>query len=115
MFVHLGTPAIAQAHFDHYGLSDVERVHDPQAKLYQARGVWIDADESVSHFFNPKVLAGWFVKGVAFKNGFGKIEGDGEQMPGVFVLRVWRGGEPVRAQDDCGPAGLSGDGELRVT
>src|ERR1700721_2645179 len=31
VFVHLGTAEIAKAHFDYYGLSDVERVNDPEA------------------------------------------------------------------------------------
>ena len=87
VFVHLGTPEIAKAHFDYYGMGDVERVHDPQAKLYQHPAFGLTRTNPYSHFFKPKVLAGWFVKGVAFKQGFGKIQGDGEQMPGVFVLR----------------------------
>jgi hypothetical protein len=33
VFVHLGTPAIAQAHFDYYGIGDVERIHDPLGRV----------------------------------------------------------------------------------
>src|SRR5476649_2675717 len=35
VFVHLGTPELAKAHFDYYGLSDVERVNDPGAEVYR--------------------------------------------------------------------------------
>jgi hypothetical protein len=34
----------------------------------------------------PAVVIGW-LKGSIFKHGIGKIQGDGEQMPGVFFLR----------------------------
>jgi hypothetical protein len=86
VFVHLGTPAIAKAHFDYYGLSDVERIHDPQARLYQHPVFGLSRTNPVSHFFKPVVIAGW-LKGAIFRHGFGLIQGDGEQMPGVFFLR----------------------------
>jgi hypothetical protein len=87
VFVHLGTESIAQAHFEHYGIHDVERVHDPQAELYQKAAFGLRRTSALSHFFNPKVLTAWFVKGVIYRHGFGKIENDAEQMPGVFFLR----------------------------
>ena len=36
---------------------------------------------------NPKVLWRWFVRGDIFRYGIGRIETDGHQMPGVFLLR----------------------------
>jgi hypothetical protein len=86
VFVHLGTPEIAKAHFDYYGLSDVERVHDPQAKLYQHPMFGLGRTSVVSHVFKPAVWMGW-LKGAIFKHGIGTIQGDGDQMPGVFFLR----------------------------
>jgi len=86
VFVHLGTAAIAKAHFDYYGLGDVERVHDPQARLYQHPVFALSRTNPLSHFFKPVVIAGW-LKGAIFRHGFGMIQGDGEQMPGVFFLR----------------------------
>jgi hypothetical protein len=86
VFVHLGTPEIARAHFDYYGLSDVERVHDPQAKLYQHPVFGLSRTNPFAHFFKPVVVTGW-LKGAIFKHGIGTIQGDGEQMPGVFFLR----------------------------
>ena len=86
VFVHLGTPELAKAHFDYYKLSDVERVHDPQAKLYQNPVFGLSRSSVVSHVFKPAVWAGW-LKGAIFRHGIGTIQGDGEQMPGVFFLR----------------------------
>jgi len=86
VFVHLGTPAVARAHFDYYGLSDVERIHDPQARLYQDPVFGLSRVPVASQLFKPAVLVGW-LKGAIFKHGIGTIQGDGEQMPGVFFLR----------------------------
>jgi len=85
VFVHLGTPAIAKAHFDYYGLSDVERVHDPQARLYQNPMFGLGRVSPFVQLLKPAVVIGW-LKGSIFKHGIGKIQGDGEQMPGVFFL-----------------------------
>src|SRR5258707_14244654 len=35
VFVHLGTPERAKPFFEYYGIGDVERVSDPEAKVYQ--------------------------------------------------------------------------------
>src|SRR5665213_4587803 len=35
VFVHLGTPEIAQAHFSYYNVGDVARIHDPAAAIYK--------------------------------------------------------------------------------
>jgi thiol-disulfide isomerase/thioredoxin len=85
VFVHLGTPEIAKAHFDYYSLGHVERIHDPQAALYQHPVFGLRRTSAYSHVFKPKVIAGW-LKGAIFRHGIGKIQGDGEQMPGVFFL-----------------------------
>jgi hypothetical protein len=86
VFVHLGTPEIAKAHFDYYGLSDVERVHDPEARLYQHPVFGLGRQRVASQLLKPAVWAGW-LKGAIFKHGIGTIQGDGDQMPGVFFLR----------------------------
>jgi hypothetical protein len=85
VFVHLGPVAIAKAHFDYYGLNDVERIHDPEAALYQAPVFLLARTSKWSHFLVPKVWAGW-LGGSIVKHGIGKL-GDAEQMPGVFFLR----------------------------
>src|SRR6266702_114370 len=86
VFVHLGTAEIAKAHFDYYGLSDVERVNDSGATIYQHPLFALRRVNPWWHLVNPAVWAGW-LKGAIFKHGIGKIEGDGHQMPGVFFLK----------------------------
>jgi hypothetical protein len=86
VFVHLGTSEIAKAHFDYYGLSDVERVNDPSASIYQNPVFALGRANPFLQAMNPMVWVGW-LKGAIFKHGIGKIEGDGHQMPGIFLLR----------------------------
>jgi len=84
--VHLGTPEIAKAHFDYYGLSEVERVHDPSAAIYQHPVFALGRTNPFLQALNPVVWVGW-LKGTIFKHGIGKIQGDGHQMPGIFYLK----------------------------
>jgi len=86
VFVHLGTPEIAKAHFDYYGLSDVERVNDPGAIIYQHPLFALGRVNPWWHVVSPVVWFGW-LKGPLFTHGIGKIQGDGHQMPGIFFLK----------------------------
>jgi hypothetical protein len=72
--------------FEYYGLSEVERVNDPEAAVYQLPVFALERKNPLLQAINPVVWAGWF-KGAIFKHGIGKIEGDGHQMPGIFFLR----------------------------
>jgi hypothetical protein len=86
VFVHLGTSEIAKAHFDYYGLCDVERVNDPGATIYQHPVFALARVNPWWHLVKPEVWMGW-LKGALFKHGIGKIQGDGHQMPGLFYLK----------------------------
>jgi thiol-disulfide isomerase/thioredoxin len=86
VFVHLGPPELAKVYFDYYGLSDVERVNDPAAAIYQLPVFALTRVHPLWHVVNPVVWAGW-LKGAIFRHGIGKIEGDGHQMPGIFFLK----------------------------
>jgi len=86
VFVHLGTSEIAKAHFDFYGLSDVERINDPGAAIYRSPVFGLGRQSPWWQLVNPVVWFGW-LKGTIFKFGIGKIQGDGSQMPGVFFLK----------------------------
>lgn len=86
VFVHLGTSERAKPYFDHYGLSQVERVSDPEARLYGHPVFHLKRTHPLSHFFRPAVLKGWMMGGIR-KYGIGWIREDSYQMPGVFVLR----------------------------
>lgn len=86
VFVHLGSPERAKPYFDYYHLSDVERISNPEATLYRLPIFALGRTNPFSHFLNPTVLRGW-LKGAIFKYGIGMIQEDGEQMPGVFLLK----------------------------
>jgi len=51
VFVHLGTPERAKPYFDYYNLSDVERVSNPDASLYQHPVFALGRTNPFSHFF----------------------------------------------------------------
>jgi hypothetical protein len=86
VFVHLGSPERAKPYFDYYHLSDVERISNPQATLYQLPFFALSRTNPYLHFFNLTVWKGW-LKGAMFKYGIGMIKEDADQMPGVFFLK----------------------------
>ncbi len=86
VFVHLGSPERAKPYFDYYNLSDVERVSNPEATLYQIPAFGLSRTNPYLHFFNLTVWKGW-LKGAMFKYGIGLIREDADQMPGVFFLK----------------------------
>src|SRR6201996_6031886 len=85
VFVHLGTPERAKPYFDYYHLSDIERVSDPGATLYAQPVFALPRRGAFSHFLVPGVLLGW-LRAIP-KVGIGLIKEDGEQLPGIFLLR----------------------------
>jgi hypothetical protein len=86
VFVHLGTPDRAKPYFDYYNLSDVERVSNPDASLYQNPVFGLGRTNPFSHFFRPAVVKAWLT-GAIRSYGIGLIKEDGEQMPGVFYVK----------------------------
>jgi len=86
VFVHLGTPERAKPFFDYYGIGDVERVSDPEAKVYQNPVFAISRIHPALTLLQPAVWAGW-LKGAIFKHGIGAIKEDGKQMQAIFFLK----------------------------
>jgi peroxiredoxin len=86
VFVHLGTPERAKPFFDYYGIGDVERVSDPEAKVYQLPLFALPRMHPALTLFQPAVWMGW-LKGALFKHGIGAIKEDGHQMQGIFFLK----------------------------
>ena len=84
-FVHLGSPERAKPYFDYYGLSDVERVSDPDGSLYREPAFAL-ARVSLLQLFRPAVWIGW-LRGAIFKYRIGLLKEDIQQMPGVFFLK----------------------------
>jgi peroxiredoxin len=86
VFVHLGTPERAKPFFDYYGIGDVERVSDPEARVYQLPLFALPRMHPALTLLQPSVWMGW-LKGAIFKHGIGAIKEDGHQMQGIFFLR----------------------------
>jgi len=86
VFVHLGSPERAKPYFDYYNLSDVERISNPEATLYQVPDFGLSRTNPYLHSLHPAVLLAW-LRGALFKYGIGRIKEDAEQMPGVFFLK----------------------------
>jgi peroxiredoxin len=86
VFVHLGTPERAKPFFDYYGIGDVERVSDPEAKIYQNPVFLLPRIHPALTLLQPSVWVGW-LKGAIFKHGIGAIKEDGHQMQGIFFLK----------------------------
>ena len=82
-FVHLGTEEDALPIFRKYGLEDVARISDPEAKLYDAFGL---AKGRASQFMGPKAILRGTWTALFAGHGFGRIIGDHTRMPGVFLL-----------------------------
>jgi hypothetical protein len=80
--VHMSSPMDATQLVAHYGLEDVHRFSDPHCVLYRAfdlkRGC-------LRQLLGPRV---WWRGAAAYFRGnpFGRLQGDGFQMPGAFVL-----------------------------
>jgi hypothetical protein len=86
VFVHLGSPSRAKPYFDYYHISDVERISNPEATLYQLPAFGLTRTNVFLHFLNLTVWRGW-LKGAMFKYRIGMIKEDADQMPGVFFLK----------------------------
>lgn len=81
--VQMSSPAAAVNFAQRYGLSDIAIFSDPQARLYRAfqlpRGRF-------SQLFGKGVWWRGFTAAILNRHGVGKMEGDGFQMPGTFLL-----------------------------
>jgi peroxiredoxin len=85
VFVHLGSPERAKPFFDYYRISWVERISDPEGRLYAAPAFKL-ARVSLFQLIRPAVWIAW-IKGAVAAHGIGIIREDAQQMPGVFFLR----------------------------
>ena len=94
VFVHLGTPELAKNYFDYYGLSDVERVSDPEAAVYRLPVFAVPRKNVLGQVLNPVVWAGW-LKGALFKHGIGMIEAGWEPDAGAVFSEGREGGAAV--------------------
>ncbi len=85
VLVHMNDDARAERFFAQYGLADVDRISDPGRQLYRVFGL---TRGGLRQLFGWKVWWRGFDAGILRGHGVGKMEGDGFQMPGVFVLQA---------------------------
>ncbi|MEM7227479.1 MAG: peroxiredoxin-like family protein [Planctomycetota bacterium] len=83
VIVHMSDDEKAGPWLESFGMDDVPRISDPTCALYRSFGL---QRGSLTQLFGPKVV--WrgmtaFLRG----HGLGTLDGDGFQMPGVFVIR----------------------------
>ncbi len=84
VLIHMGSNDGGGAgFFARYGLGDVARVSDPAKNIYRAFGL---GRGGVGKLFGPKVWWRGFQAGVLHRHGFGRMVGDGFQMPGVYLV-----------------------------
>jgi len=85
VFVHQGTLEVAKATFDYYQAGDLERIHDPQAAIYQHPVFMLGRLSLARQMLKPAVWLGW-LKGTVRKYGIREVQGDSAQLAGVFFL-----------------------------
>ena len=83
VLVHMGDSGAIEKLIGKYGLDGVERICDPDRKLYQAFGL---KRGRLRQLFGPKVLWRALPEGVLSRHGIGRLTADGFQMPGLFLI-----------------------------
>jgi peroxiredoxin len=83
VLIHMSDPDRAGAFFDSMGLGDTPHIADSERALYRAfdlrRG-------RLGSLFGVRVWIRGFRAGLIDRHGVGKLEGDGFQMPGAFLV-----------------------------
>lgn len=84
VFVHMSSEYFADQMADLYKLKSCRFISDPEQIMYDAFNL---KRVSTLHFLHPlniyRLLHSSFVRG----NIWGRIQGDGFQMPGIFIIR----------------------------
>ncbi len=81
--VHMTAEESAGPFFARYGLAHLHRVSDPQRSIYKAFGL---GRGGIWELFGPRTWWRGIQAGILARHGVGTMEGDGFQMPGVFMI-----------------------------
>lgn len=83
ILVHMASPEVAQQYFNKYHLSQLDHISDPTCNLYESFGL-LKANFNQLFGFRSWIrgIETGFIKG----HGWGKLMGDGFQMPGIFTI-----------------------------
>jgi peroxiredoxin len=82
-FVFMGAEASTES-FEAYGAEDIPRFSDPDRQLYAEFEL---KTGSLMELFGPASFLRGFSAGIMNRHGVGKLEGNGLQMPGAFLMR----------------------------
>ena len=82
--VHMGDEISSDLMAKEFGLEDVSIVADPDRSLYKFFGARRGRFQEV---LGPEVLKKGVMSGALFKYGIGKLEGDGFQLGGVYLIK----------------------------
>ena len=82
-FVHMGTESAHGGKFARYGVGEVDRFSDPECEIYRAFNL---SRGRMSQLLSPRIWWRGFLAAIVNRHGFGRLVGDGFQMPGVFLL-----------------------------
>ena len=87
VFIHMGSPERASPFFRRFGLPDVDRVSDPEMRLYRDHVFNLLKSTVLPHFFGAKAY--WkMTKRALWRYGFGSPgKEDPTQLPGIFFLK----------------------------
>jgi|SRR5208283_4418368 len=83
VLVHMGDSEAIEKLIERYGLAGLDRICDPDRKLYRAFGL---KRGRLWQLFGPKVLWRALPAGVLPRHGIGRITADSFQMPGLFLI-----------------------------
>ncbi len=83
VLVHMGDSEAIGKLTETYGLGGVDRICDPDRKLYRAFGL---RRGNLRQLFGPKVIWRALPGGVLSRHGIGRITADSFQMPGLFLI-----------------------------
>ena len=87
VFIHMADYDRARPFFEKYGLGSIDRVSDPEMKIYTAPVFHLLKSTVLPHFFGAKAYLKLF-KGAFWKYGAGSAgKEDATQLPGVFYIK----------------------------
>lgn len=92
VLVHMATDGEARDFFARYGLDEVDRISDPERRLY---GAFQLERARLGQIFSLRVI-GRALKALFSGHGIGKPVGDPRQMPGAFLVHDGRVVEAFR-------------------
>ena len=83
VFVHMSDYDTAEEYFERYNLKGAEHISDPECEYYQSFGI---VKGNLNQLFGLSSLMKGFSYTFKKGHGWGRIIGDGFQMPGVFLI-----------------------------